>query len=129
MTWSIPESGNTTLTLTFQVALDAEGNLTFTEQDSSGNRGAGIIRRQTSTSFTAGVFSGDYTFVFPGYDATNKRSVMAGRFRADGSSLITNGSADVNDAGTHHQLRGHHRFVRKHLGKRARLVHDLRRPE
>ena len=100
MTWSIAESGTTTLTLTFQVALDAEGNLTFSEQDSSGNRGAGIIRRQTSTSFTAGVFSGDYTFLFPGYDASNKRSVMAGRFRADGSSQISNGAADVNDSGT-----------------------------
>ncbi len=99
MTWSIPESGNTTLTLTFQLALDAEGNLTFTELDSTGNRGAGVIRRQSSTSFTAGVFSGDYTFVFPGYDASNKRSVVVGRFKSDGSSLITNSSADVNDAG------------------------------
>jgi len=100
MTWSIAQTGTTALTLTFQLALDAEGNLTFAELDNSGNRGAGVIRRQTSTSFTAGVFSGDYTFLFPGYDATNKRSVMAGRFRSDGSSQITNGSADINDAGT-----------------------------
>ena len=100
MTWSILESGNQTLTLTFQMALDAAGNLTFTDLDSSGSRGAGVIRRQSSTSFTAGVFSGDYTFLFPGYDATNKRTVMAGRFRSDGSSQISNGAADVNDSGT-----------------------------
>lgn len=100
MTWNIAEAGGQTLILAFQIALDATGNLVFSEQDASGNRGAGTIRRQTSTAFTAGVFSGDYAFLFPGFDTDNKRSVMAGRFRADGASTISNGSADVNDAGT-----------------------------
>ena len=65
MTWSIPGPGSTILTLSFQMALDAESNLIFTEQDNSGNRGTGIIRQQSTTTFTAGVFSGDYSFLFP----------------------------------------------------------------
>ncbi len=99
MTWSVPGPGNTTLTLVFQLALDAEGNLTFVELDNTGGRGAGIILQQSSTSFTPGVFSGDYTFLLPGFDTSNKPSVMAGRMHSDGSSLISEASADVNDAG------------------------------
>lgn len=100
MTWNIAEAGNQTLILTFQLALDAESNLIFTEQDDSGSRGTGVIRKQTSSAFTAGVFSGDYSFVFPGYDLDNSPGVLAGRFRADGAAVISNGSADLNDAGT-----------------------------
>lgn len=100
MTWSIPGPGNTTVTLTFQLALDAESNLIFTEQDNSGNRGTGIIRQQSTTMFTSGVFSGDYSFLFPGYDTSVKPTAMVGRFHSDGSSLITASSADINDAGT-----------------------------
>jgi hypothetical protein len=68
--------------------------------DNSGNRGSGIILQQSSTTFTAGVFSGDFSFLLPGYDATNKPFAVVGRFNSDGSSLITHSSADVNDAGT-----------------------------
>jgi Putative Ig domain len=100
MTWSIPSGGGTTLTLTFQLALDSAGNMTFTELDNSGNQGSGIILQQSSTTFTAGVFSGDFSFLLPGYDATNKPFAVVGRFNSDGSSLITHSSADVNDAGT-----------------------------
>ena len=100
MTWSVPAPGSTTLTLSFQLALDAEGNLVFTEQDGSGNRGAGIIRQQSSTTFTSGVFSGDYSFLFPGHDALNKPTAMVGRFHSDGSSQISASSADINDGGT-----------------------------
>jgi len=100
MTWSIPGPGSTILTLSFQLALDAESNLIFTEQDNSGNRGTGIIRQQSTTMFTSGVFSGDYSFLFPGYDTSNKPTAMVGRFHSDGSSQITASSADINDAGS-----------------------------
>jgi hypothetical protein len=100
MTWSIPGAGGTTLTLTFQMALDAESNLIFTEQDNSGNRGTGIIKQQSTTTFTAGVFSGDYSFLWPGFDVNGKPTATVGKFRSDGASQITAASADVNDAGT-----------------------------
>jgi hypothetical protein len=99
MTWSIPRTGSSPLMLTFQFALDSAGNMTFVEVDGSGNRGAGIIRQQSTTTFTTGVFSGDYSFLWPGYDAANKPFAVVGRLHADGSSLITNSTADVNDAG------------------------------
>ncbi|HEY4739422.1 MAG TPA: Ig domain-containing protein [Candidatus Acidoferrales bacterium] len=84
----------------YQFALDAEGNGQFVEDDSSGNRGSGVLLKQSTSAFTAASFDGDYAFDFFGFDASLKRMVTVGQFHADGSSALTGGSADQNDNGT-----------------------------
>lgn len=88
------------LTQTYQVALDGEGNANFIEFDSTGNRGFGILRKQSSTAFTSTSFSGKYAFNLLGYDASLNRTAMIGQFTADGSSAINPATADINDNGT-----------------------------
>lgn len=85
---------------TYQFALDGNGNGQFMEQDASGVRGTGILRKQTLNSFAAQNFSGNYVFGFAGADSSANRVAMAGVIQADGNSLLQNGNADVNDAGT-----------------------------
>jgi hypothetical protein len=85
---------------TYQFALDAEGNGQFVEDDATGNRGSGVLLKQSTSAFTAASFNGDYAFDFFGFDASLKRLVTVGQFHADGSSGLTGGSADQNDNGT-----------------------------
>jgi Putative Ig domain len=84
----------------YQFALDAEGNGQFVEDDATGNRGSGVLLKQSTSAFTAASFNGDYAFDFFGFDASLKRLVTVGQFHADGSSGLTGGSADQNDNGT-----------------------------
>jgi hypothetical protein len=85
---------------TYQFVVDAKGDAQFFEADISGIRGTGILRKQTLTTFLAQNFSGNYAFGFAGADQSGKRLALAGVFDADGSSLLQDGNADVNDAGT-----------------------------
>ena len=84
----------------YQFALDGNGNVQFMEQDASGIRGTGIMRKQTLASFAPQNFSGNYAFGFAGADSSANRIGLAGVFHADGNSLFQNGNADVDDAGT-----------------------------
>ncbi len=84
----------------YQFALDAEGNGQFVEVDATGNRGSGVLLKQTTQGFSGASFDGNYAFDFFGFDAFLKRQVTVGQFHADGSSSITQGSADQNDNGT-----------------------------
>lgn len=86
--------------LTYQFALDGNGNGQVTEQDASGIRGTGILRKQTLASFAAQNFSGNYVFGFAGADSSANRVTLGGVIHADGTSLLQNGNADINDAGT-----------------------------
>jgi hypothetical protein len=87
------------LTQTYQLALDAEGNVNFIEFDTTGNRGVGILQKQSSAAFTAASFSGKYAFSLLGYDAKLNRTAMVGQFTADGSSTINPATADLSDFG------------------------------
>jgi hypothetical protein len=84
---------------TYQFALDAEGNGQFIETDTTGNRGSGVLLKQSTATFSAAAFDGNYAFDFFGFDANLKRMVTVGQFHADGSSSLTDGSADQNDNG------------------------------
>ena len=102
--------GSMTLTVTgpsgqkilqsYQLALDAEGNGQFIEDDNTGSRGAGILLKQSTSAFTAVDFAGNYAFDWFGFDSTLKRMATVGQFHADGSSTLSDGTADVNDNGT-----------------------------
>ncbi|MFZ0737150.1 MAG: Ig domain-containing protein [Candidatus Acidiferrales bacterium] len=96
---TVTGAGGQMIDQTFQMALDSQGNGQFIEMDKSGNRGSGVFRKQSSTTFTATSFSGNYAFLFNGYDTTLKRTVVAGQFTANGSSGLGSGTADVNDGG------------------------------
>ncbi|HEV2299465.1 MAG TPA: putative Ig domain-containing protein [Candidatus Acidoferrales bacterium] len=85
---------------TYQFALDGNGNGQVIEQDASGIRGTGILRKQTLTTFSPQNFSGKYVFGFAGADSSAKRVTLGGVIQADGTSLLQNGNADINDAGT-----------------------------
>lgn len=85
---------------TYQFVMDGNGNGQFMEQDASGIRGTGILRKQKLTIFSPSNFSGNYAFGFGGADKAGGRISMAGVIHADGSSLLQSGNADLNDAGT-----------------------------
>jgi hypothetical protein len=93
-------STSITTNFTYQFVLDANGDAQFMEADTSGIRGTGILRKQTLTTFSAQNFAGNYAFGFAGADPSSARMAMAGVFHADGNSLLQNGNADVNDAGS-----------------------------
>jgi hypothetical protein len=87
------------LTQTYELEMDAEGNANFVETDNTGNRGVGILQKQSSTAFTSASFSGKYAFYLLGYDASLHRTATVGQFNADGSSTINPATVDINDFG------------------------------
>ncbi len=85
---------------TFQFAFDASGKQAqFTETDSSGARGSGLMVRRTLSSFTPATLSGSYAFGVSGANARGARLALAGRFQANGKGGISAGLLDSNDAG------------------------------
>ena len=105
-TYTIGSDGRGTMNLafgsvtsTYNFVLDGNGNGTFIEGDSTGTHGTGILRKQTTPSFTAASFKGNYAFELAGIDSAGKREALAGVFHADGSSLFDSGTADTNDGG------------------------------
>jgi Putative Ig domain len=86
-------------TFAYQMVIDANGDAQFEEADISGFRGTGIIRKQTLNTFTESNVTGNYAFEFTGADASNGRVALAGVMNANGSGVLSNGNADVNDAG------------------------------
>lgn len=92
--------GTGTVTFDYNMALDGNGNGRFEESDTTGNNGAGVLKKQLATAFGNGSLVGDYAFGVAGFDRGGHRSVFAGSFHADGSSTITLGNFDLNDNGT-----------------------------
>lgn len=66
----------------------------------SGTRGSGIMRLQDTAAFTQSAFSGKYVFGFAGVtpvtSGTEGPVAMAGAITADGTGVLGNGTADVN---------------------------------
>lgn len=87
------------VTSTYNVVLDGDGNGQFIEGDSTGTHGTGILRKQPTPNFSAVSFKGNYAFELSGIDSASKRDTFAGVFHADGSSLFDSGNLDSNDGG------------------------------
>lgn len=97
MSLNIPGGG----TLAF--AMMANGNATFVEVDASGGHGtvgSGSMEKVDTTAYSTAKITGDYAFGFAGFDQSNNRTAIAGRFTANGSGMLGNGAADANQSGT-----------------------------
>src|SRR6266566_7070763 len=97
MTLNIPGGG----TLAF--AMMANGNAKFVEIDASGGHGtvgSGTMEKVDTTAYSTSKIAGDYAFGVAGFDQSNNRSAIAGRFTANGSGMLSNGAADANQSGT-----------------------------
>src|ERR1700738_199802 len=97
MALNIPGGG----TLAF--AMMANGNAKFVEIDAAGGHGtvgSGTMEKEDTTAFSTAKIAGDYAFGVAGFDQSNNRTAMAGRFTANGLGTFTNGAADVNLSGT-----------------------------
>lgn len=90
-------------TANYLLAIDSSGNLHVIEDDTTGNvgvgitHGSGIIKPVAGTISNAN-FSGNYAFEFSGRDFLAAPEVLAGVVTADGSSTLSPGMADFNDA-------------------------------
>src|SRR5437660_1294338 len=93
MNLNIPGGG----TLAF--AMMANGNAKVVEVDAGGGHGtvgSGTVEKVDTTAFSTAKIAGDYAFGVAGFDQSNNRTAMAGRFTANGAGMFTNGAADVN---------------------------------
>jgi len=96
MDLNIPGGG----TLAF--AMMANGNAQFIEIDASGGIGevgSGTIEKVDTAAFDTSKIAGDYAFGFTGLDGFNARTMLAGRFTANGLGAFTNGTADSSRSG------------------------------
>jgi len=96
------------LTSDYQLVLDNEGVMHFFENDANNatppplpTHGAGVIKPQSGSNFAAAAFAGNYAFGFTGQDFNGKPASLAGFTHADGSSELSPGLVDFNDAGTY----------------------------
>ena len=89
-----------TLMTTYDLVLDSSGGARYIEDDTTGIHGTGVLKPQTNTPFVAANFNGNYAFEFTGADLAKKPMVMAGVIHADGSSILSPGTADSNEGGT-----------------------------
>jgi len=84
-------------------AMMANGNAKFVEIDAAGGHGtvgSGTMEKVDTTAYSTAKITGDYAFGVAGFDQSNNRTAMAGRFTANGAGTFTNGAADVNLSGT-----------------------------
>src|SRR5258708_25549642 len=84
-------------------AMMANGNAKLVEIDAAGGHGtvgSGTVEKVDSTAFSTAKIAGDYAFGFAGFDQSNNRTAIAGRFTANGVGTLTNGAADMNLSGT-----------------------------
>jgi hypothetical protein len=96
MNLNIPGGG----TLAF--VMMANGNAKFVEVDASGGHGtvgSGTMEKADTTAYSTAKIAGDYAFGFAGFDGSNNRSALAGRFTANGAGTFTSGAADINLSG------------------------------
>jgi hypothetical protein len=97
MSLNIPGGG----TLAF--AMMANGNAKLVEIDASGGHGtvgSGTVEKVDITAYSTAKITGDYAFGVAGFDQSNNRTAITGRFTANGSGMLSNGAADANQSGT-----------------------------
>lgn len=100
ITWTVTNGFGATRDETYDFVLLSDDSARFSETDILGTQGSGILKRQSSSSIGAGSFGGNYAFGFSGQDLAGKPTAFAGTVTADGSSSLSAGMADFNDAGT-----------------------------
>jgi len=87
----------------FAFAMTANGNAQFIEFDASGGTGtigSGTIEKADASAYNATAISGDYAFGGAGFDDSNNRAAIAGRFTSNGAGVLTNEAGDINAYGT-----------------------------
>src|SRR6266478_6147540 len=87
----------------FAFAMTANGNAQFIEFDAvggSGTIGSGTMEKADTSAYSTAKITGDYAFGVAGFDNSNNRAAMAGRFTSDGAGTLTNGAGDVNAYGS-----------------------------
>jgi hypothetical protein len=92
------------LTTNYLLVEQSSGNFQFIENDTVGTpqtHGAGIMKLNSSSSLSAGNFSGNYAFELLGRDIAASPEVIAGVVHANGNGIFSPGTIDVNDAGTY----------------------------
>lgn len=116
------------LTVDYHLVLDSSGGARFFEDNSTKTstdilqtHGEGVLKPVQGSSFGAASFAGNYAFVFPGQDLSAKPAALGGVVHADGSSLLTPGTSDFNDAGTFSSgsLSGNFSFIGGNRGEAA----------
>jgi hypothetical protein len=83
-------------------AMMANGNAQFIEFDASGGAGtigSGTMEKADTTAYSTSRITGDYAFGAAGFDNTNNRAAIAGRFTSNGTGTLTNAAGDVNAYG------------------------------
>jgi hypothetical protein len=83
-------------------AMMANGNAQFVEIDASGGIGevgSGTMEKVDTTAYNTAKIAGDYAFGFTGLDGWNDRTMLAGRFTANGLGALTDGTADSSRSG------------------------------
>ena len=99
-----------TVTLDFDLVLDANGNIHFFEDNSTTTNtdpkkthGLGIMKPVTQ-SFATGSFSGNYAFLFTGANTSGHRTALGGVIHANGNGNIgapgSGANGDYNEDGT-----------------------------
>ena len=84
-------------------AMLANGNAQFIEFDATGGTGtigSGTMEKADTSAYNTASISGDYAFGAAGFDDSNNRAAIAGRFSSNGAGVLTNEAGDVNAYGT-----------------------------
>jgi hypothetical protein len=108
MELTISFGANAAIVADYRLALDGKGDVHFfqdyttkTTQDPKHTHGEGILKPVAGITFGASSFSGNYAFLFPGFDLSKKPAALAGVVHSDGVSTLTPGMSDFNDNGTY----------------------------
>jgi Putative Ig domain len=104
-------NGNAPIIADYRLVMDGEGNIKFfqdyttkTTQDPEHTHGEGILKPVAGITFSGSSFSGNYAFLLPGFDLSNKPAALAGVVHSDGTTLTPPSGAlnsDFNDNGTY----------------------------
>lgn len=87
----------------FAFAMTANGNAQFIEFEAaggSGTIGSGTMEKVDTAAYSTAKILGDYAFGVAGFDNSNNRAAMVGRFTSNGAGTLTNGVGDVNAYGS-----------------------------
>src|SRR5436190_6844777 len=88
-------------------AMMANGNAQLIEMDATGGTGtigSGTMEKVDTTAYSTARITGDYAFGAAGFDNTNNRAAIAGRFTSNGTGTLTNAAGDVNAYGTAYSM-------------------------
>ena len=88
-------------------AMMANGNAQLIEMDATGGTGtigSGTMEKVDTTAYSTARITGDYAFGAAGFDNTNNRAAITGRFTSNGTGPLTNAAGDVNAYGTAYSM-------------------------